>query len=158
MILTYNKYHLAVLYKLKLGTTENTVPTVGFNVETIKYKNILINAWDIGGQKRLRALWRHYYSGTDILVFVVDSADLDRLEKAKLELFKVLSDKELKNCEIIILANKQDLKNAINPKELIEKFDLNNLKTHQWKIIPTIATEGTGLPELLDWISNSCTK
>lgn len=139
---------------MKLGTTEKTVPTVGFNVETIKYKNILINAWDVGGQDRLRALWRHYFSGTDILVFVVDTADLSRLEKAKTELYKVLSDKELKNCEIVILANKQDLDNAINPKELIEKFDLNSLSTHQWKIIPTVAINGTGLPELLDWISN----
>lgn len=150
-----NSGKTTILYKLKLGTAENTVPTVGFNVETIKYKNILINAWDIGGQERLRALWRHYFSGTDILVFVIDSNDLDRLEKAKFEMFKVLNDKELKNCDIVILANKQDLPDAIDPKDLIEKFELDKLSpNHQWKIIPTIATKGNGLPELLDWISN----
>lgn len=146
--------YLAALYKLKLGSAEDTVPTVGFNVETIKYRNILINAWDVGGQERLRALWRHYFSGTDVLVFVVDSADTTRIDKAKAELYKVLADKELKDCDMVILANKQDLEGAIDPQEIIDRFDLKSLETHQWKIIPTVATEGTGLPELLDWISS----
>lgn len=114
----------------------------------------MINAWDVGGQERLRALWRHYFSGTDVLIFVVDSADRDRIEKAKAELYKVLADKELKDCEVIILANKQDLEGALDPEEIIRDFDLKDLELHQWKVIPTVATKGTGLPELLDWISN----
>ena len=36
---------LAVLYKLKLGQSVTTIPTVGFNVETVSYKNVKFNVW-----------------------------------------------------------------------------------------------------------------
>ena len=34
-----------ILYKLKLGQSVNTIPTVGFNVETVTYKNVKFNVW-----------------------------------------------------------------------------------------------------------------
>ena len=34
-----------ILYKLKLGVPVTTIPTVGFNVETVQYKNIKFNVW-----------------------------------------------------------------------------------------------------------------
>merc|ERR1712232_945186 len=37
-----------ILYKLKLGEVVTTIPTIGFNVETVEYKNISFNVWDIG--------------------------------------------------------------------------------------------------------------
>ena len=62
-----------ILYKLKLGKTSKTVPTVGFNVETVKHKNVSFAVWDCGGQERIRPLWRHYFTGTNALIYVVDS-------------------------------------------------------------------------------------
>lgn len=53
----------AILYKLKLGQSVTTIPTVGFNVETVTYKNVKFNVWDVGGQDKIRPLWRHYYTG-----------------------------------------------------------------------------------------------
>ena len=54
-----------ILYKLKLGKAPvTTIPTVGFNVETLSYKNVKLNVWDVGGQDKIRPLWSHYYSGT----------------------------------------------------------------------------------------------
>ena len=55
---------LAILYKLKLNQDVTTIPTVGFNVETVTYKNVKFNVWDVGGQDKIRPLWRHYFSGT----------------------------------------------------------------------------------------------
>ena len=52
-----------ILYKLKLGQDVTTIPTVGFNVETVTYKNVKFNVWDVGGQDKIRPLWRHYFSG-----------------------------------------------------------------------------------------------
>ncbi|KAI0461417.1 ADP-ribosylation factor, Arf Arf6 [Komagataella kurtzmanii] len=144
-----------ILYKLKLGKAKNTVPTVGFNVETIKYKNLIMHTWDIGGQERIRALWRHYFSGTDALIYVVDSADQSRLSDAKNELLKVISDKELAGCYIAVLANKQDLPNALTPTELIDQMGLKELSSHNWCVIPTVAINGTGLTEALSWISTN---
>ncbi len=53
-----------ILYKMKLGEVVNTIPTIGFNVETVEYKNISFNVWDVGGQDKIRLLWRHYYTNT----------------------------------------------------------------------------------------------
>jgi small GTP-binding protein len=53
-----------ILYKLKLGEVVSSVPTIGFNVEMVEYKNIKFTVWDIGGQNKLRLLWRHYYQNT----------------------------------------------------------------------------------------------
>jgi small GTP-binding protein len=72
-----------VLYKLKLGEHVTTIPTIGFNVETIEYKGFNMNVWDVGGQDRIRALWRHYFHNTQGLIFVVDSNDTTRTEEAR---------------------------------------------------------------------------
>merc|ERR1739842_98870 len=68
-----------ILYKLKLGEVITTIPTIGFNVETVEYKNIEFTVWDIGGQHLIRPLWRHYYQGTEAVIFVVDSNDRERI-------------------------------------------------------------------------------
>ena len=48
---------------MKLNQGVTTIPTVGFNVETVTYKNVKFNVWDVGGQDKIRPLWRHYFSG-----------------------------------------------------------------------------------------------
>ncbi|KAK8650054.1 hypothetical protein V6N13_139704 [Hibiscus sabdariffa] len=53
-----------ILYKLKLGEIVTTIPTIGFNVETVEYKNISFTVWDVGGQDKIRPLWRHYFQNT----------------------------------------------------------------------------------------------
>merc|ERR550514_1501139 len=75
-----------ILYKWKLGEVVTTIPTIGFNVETVKYKNITITTWDVGGRSPLRPLWRHFMEGTNAIIFVVDSNDRDRIEHASEEL------------------------------------------------------------------------
>jgi len=69
-----------VLYKLKLGEIKTTVPTIGFNVETLKYKNILFKMWDIGGQEKIRFLWQNYYCDAKGIIFVIDSGDIERID------------------------------------------------------------------------------
>merc|ERR1711959_453887 len=75
-----------ILYKLKLGEVVASVPTIGFNMESVEYKKTKLSVWDIGGQHKIRALWRHYYENTDALIYVVDSSDTERIELAKEEL------------------------------------------------------------------------
>ncbi|KAI3619901.1 adp-ribosylation factor 6 [Moniliophthora roreri] len=104
----------AILYKLKLNQSVTTIPTVGFNVETVTYKNVKFNVWDVGGQDKIRPLWRHYYTGTQGLVFVVDSQDRERIDEAKQELHRILGDREMKECLLLVFANKQDLPGGDN--------------------------------------------
>jgi Arf/Sar family protein len=46
-----------ILYKLHIGEVLTTVPTIGFNVEKVQYKNVMFTVWDVGGQEKLRPLW-----------------------------------------------------------------------------------------------------
>merc|ERR1712003_159996 len=142
-----------ILYKLKLGEVVTTVPTIGFNVETVEYKNISFNVWDIGGQDKIRKLWRYYYQNTQGLIFVVDSNDGDRIEDAREELAKILNEDEMRGALLLVFANKQDLPHSMTAAEVTEKLGLHNMRNRKWFIQSTCATTGDGLYEGLDWMS-----
>merc|ERR1719482_1017952 len=93
-----------ILYKLKLGEVLTTIPTVGFNVEQVEYKNINFTVWDVGGQDKIRKLWRYYYENTQGLIFVVDSSDRDRIEDAREELTKMLQEDEMRDAVLLVFA------------------------------------------------------
>ncbi len=142
-----------ILYQLKMGETVKTIPTIGFNVETLEYKGLNFIVWDVGGQDRIRVLWKHYYQNTDGLIFVVDSNDRDRVEDASEELKKMLAEDELKDVVVLVMANKQDLSGAMSPNEITEKMGLQQLKGKQWLVQGTSATTGQRLKEGLDWMA-----
>ena len=146
-----------VLYKLKLNEVATTIPTIGFNVEKVEYKNLKMTIWDIGGQDILRPLWRHYYEGTNGIIFVVDSSDDKRMELAANEVEKTMSDPFLVDARLLVFANKQDLPNAAGPSEMIQRLRLSNLK-QKWFVQGTSATSGQGLYEGLDWLSANLPK
>jgi len=145
-----------ILYKLKLGEVVTTIPTIGFNVETIEYKNLSFTVWDVGGGGSIRALWRHYLQNTVAVIFVVDSNDRERISEAHDELQKMLAEQELANTRLLVLANKQDLPNAMSVSEVTDKLGLHSLRNRQWYIQATCATTGDGLYEGLDWLSSAC--
>jgi len=154
-----------ILYKLKLGEVVTTITTIGFNVETVEYKNISFTVWDVGGQDKIRPLWRHYYQNTQGIIFVVDSNDRERIDdaqgadnSAKEELHRMLSEDELRDAVLLVFANKQDLPNAMTVNEVTERLGLNQLRNRQWYIQATCATTGDGLYEGLDWLSNTLSK
>merc|ERR1712031_117436 len=146
-----------ILYKLKLGEVVTTIPTIGFNVETVEYKNISFNVWDIGGQDKIRKLWRYYYANTQGLIFVIDSNDRDRIEDAREELVQMLNEDEMRDAVLLVFANKQDLPNSMTAAEITDKLGLNNMRGRQWFIQSTCATTGDGLYEGLDWMSRTLT-
>merc|ERR1712010_111584 len=111
--------------------------------------------WDVGGQDKIRKLWRHYYSGSNALIFVVDSSDRDRVDEAREELSKILDDDEMRDAACLVYANKQDLPNAMPAAELTEKLGLHNLRNREWYIQSCCATTSDGLYEGLDWLSRA---
>ncbi|KAF4107734.1 ADP-ribosylation factor 4-like [Onychostoma macrolepis] len=147
-----------VLYKLKLGEVVTTIPTLGFNVETVDYKNISFTVWDVGGQDTIRRLWRHYYQNTKGLIFVVDSSDRDRIETAAEELNAMLAEDEMRDAVLLVLANKQDLPKAMPVHELTDRLGLHALRGRQWFVQATCAVQGSGLYEGLDWLSDQLSK
>uniref|UniRef100_A0A8C5F9Y6 ADP-ribosylation factor n=1 Tax=Gadus morhua TaxID=8049 RepID=A0A8C5F9Y6_GADMO len=146
-----------ILYKLKLGEIVTTIPTIGFNVETVEYKNICFTVWDVGGQDKIRPLWRHYFQNTQGLIFVVDSNDRERVAESNEELNKMLAEEELKDAVLLVFSNKQDLPNAMSVSELTDKLGLQNLR-NRTVMFKMITSFGTGLYEGLDWLSNELSK
>lgn len=92
----------------------------GFNVETVEYKNIQFTVWDVGGQDKIRPLWRHYFQNTQGIIFVVDSNDRDRVVEAREELQRMLNEDELRDAILLVFANKQDLPVSIIRLDLRE--------------------------------------
>ncbi|XP_071713786.1 ADP-ribosylation factor-like [Rutidosis leptorrhynchoides] len=144
-----------ILYKLKLGGIVTTVPSIGFNVEKVEYKNISFTVWDICGQDGIRPLWRFYFENTQGIIFVVDSNDRERVIQARDELYKMLNEDELRDAVFLVLANKKDLPNAMNAAELTDKLGLHSLCQRPWYIQSTCATSGEGLYEGLEWLSKN---
>ncbi|CAJ1380492.1 unnamed protein product [Effrenium voratum] len=121
----------------------------------LAYKNIKLTVWEIGGQDKIRALWRYYFQGKDGLIYVVDSSDRGRIQDAKEELQKILAEQEMEDAALLVLANKQDLPNAMTAAEVVDKLELEKLRHRQWFIQSTCAPTGDGLYEGLDWLSRT---
>uniref|UniRef100_A0A6A7GDM7 Adp-ribosylation factor n=1 Tax=Hirondellea gigas TaxID=1518452 RepID=A0A6A7GDM7_9CRUS len=149
----------SVLYKLKLNERITTIPTIGFNVETLEYKNLKMTIWDVGGQDMIRPLWRHYYQNTQAVIFVVDCTDSARIDSdsdgvsARDELHKLLQDEQLRGAVLLVMANKQDLPNAVSVSKVAERLQLNQIRHRPWFIQGTSAKTGEGLYEGLEWLS-----
>lgn len=191
-----------ILYRLQNESDEavQTIPTIGFNVETLQYKNIKVSVevyfwdliwrdectarkcsldllspvivaftqtificfyvvqfqvWDLGGQTSIRPYWRCYYPNTDAIIFVVDSADVDRMSVAKGELAAMLEEEDLKDAILLVFANKQDQKGAMNAEQISDALGLPEVRNRQWSIQETSALKGKGLFEGFDWLVTS---
>ncbi|KAJ3007953.1 UNVERIFIED_CONTAM: Arf GTPase arl1 [Siphonaria sp. JEL0065] len=142
-----------ILYRLQIGEVVTTIPTIGFNVETVSYKNIKFQVWDLGGQTSIRPYWRCYYQNTDAIIYVIDSTDRERLGISKEELRSMLQEEELKSAKLLVLANKQDLVGAMSATEVSEQLGLTELRGRQWTIFKCSAMTGEGLTESLDWLA-----
>jgi small GTP-binding protein len=144
-----------LLYKMKIGEAVHTVPTIGFNVEEVKFKNITMNIWDVGGQTTIRPLWRYYYQGSSAVVFVVDSADHERMEEAKETLESVLADDSLRRATLLVFANKQDMPKAQSVAEVADGLGLTSMYNRKWHVQSCCAVNGDGIFEGFDWLSTA---
>ena len=150
-----------LLYQLKLGEHTATVPTLGFNVETVSYRNIEFMVWDMGGQDKIRQLWSHYYEGTQALIFVVDSADAERMDEARQELHKLMEQEELKDAVLLVYANKQDVAGALSVQQVAESLQLGDLPDSRvWYLQACAAAsaDGAGVTDGLDWLAGELAK
>lgn len=126
----------SLLYRLKLREFVETIPTKGFNMERIKVpmgnsktSTTTFQVWDVGGQEKLRPLWKSYTRRTDGLVFVVDAAEAERMEEAKAELHRITRLAENQGVPVLVLANKQDLDGAMSATEVEKVLALHEFSS-----------------------------
>jgi small GTP-binding protein len=127
-------------------------------VEEVSFKNVNFQVWDVGGQTKIRPLWKHYFIGARAIIFVVDSIDVERMQEAQLALADMLSQEELRNSTLLVLANKQDLPGALQPTTIAERLKLHSLGSRAWHISATCAVTGEGVYEGLDWLAQELKK
>ncbi|XP_033126403.1 ADP-ribosylation factor-like protein 3 [Anneissia japonica] len=108
-----------------LQAPDDTKPTEGFNVMCIQTESVTLNIWEVGGTENVRSYWSNFIQGTQVLMFVVDASDKERLGEAKTELQKLITDKRLKNVPLILVANKQDKEGAMSVDNLQRVLELN---------------------------------
>ena len=115
--------------------------------------------WDVGGQDKLRPLWRSYTRCTDGIIFVVDSCKAERMEEAKLELMRIAKSASHATVPILVLANKQDLPSALETTKLEAVLGLKDLGPHvTWHLQSTCAITGEGLDEGMEKLQEMITR
>lgn len=136
-------------------------PTFGFEIKTVETPTCRVVFWDIGGQKSLRPFWRTYFEdASDGLIWVIDSADSMRFNEGLAELGKQLL---LAKCMVVvIIANKQDLPNAIpasNLREILEE-SLNHFKRVEWRLFSgsAISSDPSEIDEAFIWMTQAISK
>lgn len=134
-----------------LRTCVNIASTaIGFNVETVTYKNVKFQGmpvglaaregfrgppidppcavWDLGGQTSIRPYWRCYYANTDAIIYVIDACDKERISTSKEELMAMLDEEEIQNAALLVFANKQVTPlRRISPRELCSAIHLKQV-------------------------------
>ncbi|XP_015444126.1 ADP-ribosylation factor-like protein 2 isoform X1 [Pteropus alecto] len=109
-----------ILKKFNGEDIDTISPTLGFNIKTLEHRGFKLNIWDVGGQKSLRSYWRNYFESTDGLIWVVDSADRQRMQDCQRELQSLLVEERLAGATLLVFANKQDLPGALSSNAIRE--------------------------------------
>jgi small GTP-binding protein len=144
-----------ILYRLKKNAYVRTIATVGFTMEMVRFGDLQFCVWDLGGQDKIRPLWRHYFEGAQGVIFVVDSADRMQFQTAKKEFHEIAQAPQLKACPILVFANKQDIEGAVSAEQLCDVLDVRTLDQKRYHVEASCAVTGVGLVEGMNWLSEA---
>ena len=136
-----------------------TVPTIGVQLEDIKFKNLDIKVWDLSGQEKLRGTWQYYYETVNGLIFVVDSSNLEQLQEVRDTLHQVIAETSDNKVPILIFANKQDKPGALGYSEIRNELALAGESEirRSIKIIESSGLNNKGLEEGFSWLVETIT-
>lgn len=146
-----------ILYQIAWGKRMETIPTLDFNTERVRYGELEYQIWDIGGLDKMRPLWRQYSREADGIIFAVDAANRTRFSKVSEELKKFFGGKKgfsAQEVPLLIFANKQDLPNAASAEELEEAIECRHLPVKSYKVVECCAITGESLDTGLDWMTD----
>jgi len=123
-------------------------------------RGVSFTVWDVGGQYKIRPLWKHYYQNSHGLLFVIDSSDTERIRESAEELHGILEDDNMHGVPVVIIANKQDLPNAMSCNQIVQKLELDKLRAtrNEWFIQSACAVTGEGIYEAMKKMSEMVKK
>jgi signal recognition particle receptor subunit beta len=133
-----------------------TIPTIGFNVETVPYRGRDFCIWDVGGSDKLRPLWKHYFQNTHGVMLFLDASDREYFNLDDLlDLIRIVhnsdNNRELAGVPFVIVANKQDKANVMSMDEIQRRLDIPELTDgRRIAFVPMRAKESQGITEAFD--------
>ncbi|XP_048052918.1 ADP-ribosylation factor-like protein 13B isoform X2 [Megalobrama amblycephala] len=145
----------------------DVAPTVGFSKVDLKQGKFEVTIFDLGGGKRIRGIWKNYYSESYGVVFVVDSSDVQRIQETRDTMAEVLRHPRIAGKPVLVLANKQDQDGALAEADIIETLSLEKLVNENkclCQIEPCSAVLGYGkkvdksIKNGLNWLLNNIAK
>ncbi|XP_026059888.1 ADP-ribosylation factor-like protein 13B isoform X3 [Carassius auratus] len=145
----------------------DVAPTVGFSKVDLKQGKFEVTIFDLGGGKRIRGIWKNYYSESYGVVFVVDSSDVQRIQETRDTMAEVLRHPRIAGKPVLVLANKQDQDGALAEADIIETLSLEKLVNENkclCQIEPCSAVLGYGkkvdksIRNGLNWLLNNIAK
>lgn len=142
-----------ILKALANEDVTHIMPTQGFNIKSVNSSGLKLNVWDIGGQKKIRPYWKNYFENTDVLIYVIDSADKRRFDETGEELLELLEEEKLNKVPLLIYANKQDLFKSAKPAQIAIDLQLSSqIRDRTWQIQACSAITLEGIKEGMEWI------
>ncbi|KAJ8399878.1 hypothetical protein AAFF_G00406080 [Aldrovandia affinis] len=143
---------------------EDVSPTVGFSAVDLKQGQYDVSIFDLGGTERIRDIWKHYFSESHGVMFVVDSSDVQRMKETKETLAQVLRHPRITGKPILLLANKQDREGALQETAILDHLSLEKLVNQNkccCKIVPCSAVKAVGKKAIkggLSWLLKTVAK
>ncbi|KAM5171971.1 ADP-ribosylation factor-like protein 3 [Mantella aurantiaca] len=141
-----------ILTRLALEEASSITPTQGFNIKSVQSQGLKLSVWDIGGQRSIRSHWKRYLGSTDLLIYVVDSADRKRFEETGQELAELVGEDSLLGVPLLVFANKQDLLTAASAADIAAGLNLHTYRDRTWQIQACSALSGEGIQDGMNWI------
>lgn len=137
-----------VIYSMKSDKSTPVMPTMGADFDQIKINDISLSVMQEGGRSASRPLLRASFRYMAGIIFVIDSNDRKRIDAVRDEIHQMLNDENLQNKPFLILANEQDLPDAMKLDELRDKLNLDKLVGNaKWHLQPTSAIRDEGIHE-----------
>ena len=132
--------------------TADMIPTVGFNMRKITKGRVTLKIWDIGGQPRFRSMWERYCRGVNAILFVVDAADMAKMDMARNELRNLLEKPQLAGVPVLVLGNKNDLETALTAEQMVERLGLASVSSQEVSCYSISAKNQVNIDMTIQWL------
>ncbi|KRY33718.1 ADP-ribosylation factor-related protein 1 [Trichinella spiralis] len=139
---------------------EAITTTVGLNIGKVVFDGVELNFWDLGGQKELQSLWDKYFAEAHGVIYIIDSSDQSRIEESLDAFEKALKNKTLNGVPVVIVCNKQDIKEcmSVSDVKMALREIIKKLGTRDCSLFPVSALHGNNVLASISWLVKAIKK